>query len=127
MKVNSRATIAAGLIVLVAPTIQAQWLIGPGQALQFDGIAAHGPISNLRLSLSNRLTLEAWINPSKQHCHTIVSSGSGLNPPTDLIFDVGWNGVSCGTQMKVGLSLGGWYYSSSTVPTNAWTHVAVTC
>src|SRR5262245_26900265 len=102
--------------------------IGPGQALRFDGVAVQAQVSpNALLTLSNQVSFEAWINPQKQDCNTILSSGTGLDPATDLIFDVGWNGFSCGGEMKAGLCIGGWYYSQGTVPVGAWSHVAVTC
>src|SRR6185437_52469 len=55
-----------------------------------------------------------------------LSRGDGGGPATDYIFQVGYDGTTCGV-MKVALfAAGTWDASTNTVPLNAWTHVAVT-
>jgi len=78
------------------------------------------------LALSNSLTFEAWIKPRTSQCNTILSRGDGTNiAATDYIFQVGTDGTNCGV-MKLALMIaGGWATSASTVPLNAWSHVAV--
>jgi hypothetical protein len=105
--------------------LQAQ--TGPGSALQFDGLASQVQIPAPALqSLSNQLTFEAWIEPQTAACQTILSSGTGVDPSTDTIFDVGWNGSTCGAQMSLAVCISGWYYGVAQVPLNNWVHVAVT-
>src|SRR5215472_17223477 len=99
---------------------------GPGLALQFDGVASQVQVPANAALTPSQFTFEAWINPQKQDCNTIISRGDGGNASTDYIFQVGYNGTTCGTEMKVSLWAGGaWYTSGSTVPLNAWTHGAV--
>jgi len=78
------------------------------------------------LVLSSQLTFEAWIKPRSAQCNTILARGDGTNlATTDYIFQVGTDGTNCGV-MKLALMVAGtWATSASTVPTNAWTHVAV--
>src|SRR4026207_1860459 len=45
--------------------------IGPGQALQFDGLASEVQVpASALMTISNQLTFEAWIHPQKQDCNT---------------------------------------------------------
>src|SRR6185503_10323807 len=82
-------------LIVVGPT-EGHAQTGPGNALQFNGIAAQGQVaSNLSLTLSDHLTFEAWINPQKKGCNTILCRGSGFDATTDYNFLVGWNGSSC--------------------------------
>ena len=100
---------------------------GAGSALSFDGVNDHVVIaSNASLTLSNRLTFEAWVYPTESRCNTILSRGDG-GANTDYIFQVGYDGVSSCTAQKVSFwAAGAWDVSSNTVPLNTWTHVAVT-
>ena len=79
------------------------------------------------LALSNQFTFETWIRPRSAQCSTILSRGDGADlAATDYIFQVGTDGTDCGV-MNLALMVGGaWTRSASTVPTNEWTHVAVT-
>jgi hypothetical protein len=101
--------------------------MGAGGALSFNGSSYVQVASNASLTLGNQVTFEAWVNPSVPACNTILSRGDGANNAlTDYIFDVGYDGTTCGV-MKVGFfGAGFWDASASIVPTNAWTHVAVT-
>lgn len=100
--------------------------VPPDYALDLDGVSAQVVInSNASLTLSNQLTLEAWINPTDASLATILSRGDGeyLN---DYILNVGYGGTITGN-MNVGFyAAGQWDFSLNVVPTNAWTHVAVT-
>jgi len=80
------------------------------------------------LTLTNRFCFEAWIRPRTAQCNTILARGDGANlATTDYIFQVGTDSTNCGV-MKVALMAGGqWTTSASTLPTNAWVHVAVSC
>jgi hypothetical protein len=112
-------------LLLLGALSTARAQIGPGSALQFDWVASQVQVaSNPSLTLTSNFTFEAWINPQSPSCNTVLSRGDGATAATDYIFDVGWNGVSCGAQMKVGLFAGSWHYSASTVPLNTWTHIA---
>ena len=117
------ACLLLGLILAAGnPCARAQ--TGPGSALSLSN-AAYGMVaSNASLTLSNRFTFEAWINPRAKVCNSIISRGHGGTAETDYNFLVGWNGSSCGTQMKLGLYAGGWHYSAAEISTNVWTHVA---
>lgn len=71
------------------------------------------------------LTFEAWVYPTSTSCATILSRGDGYGNST-YIFQVGSDGGNCGV-MKVDFwGAGAWDSSASTIPLNAWTHVAVT-
>src|SRR5215472_16165871 len=100
---------------------------GPGLALQFDGVASQVQVPANAALTPSQFTFEAWVNPQKQDCNTILSRGDGGNAATtDYIFQVGYNGSTCGATMSIALFAGGaWYHSSNQVPLNAWTHVAV--
>ena len=72
------------------------------------------------------VTFEAWVNIGTAKCNAILSRGNGNNALTDYIFQVGYDGTTCGV-MKVSLfGAGGWDSSASLVPLNTWTHVAAT-
>jgi sugar lactone lactonase YvrE len=73
------------------------------------------------------VTFEAWVYPTEAMCNTVLSRGDGSSgATTDFIFDVGYDGTTCGV-MKVGFfGAGAWDASASLIPLNAWTHVAVT-
>jgi hypothetical protein len=98
----------------------------PGSALRLDGIDDHVVVaSNASLTLSNQLTFEAWVFVEESKCNTILSRGDG-GGNSDYIFQVGYNGVSCNARTIGFWAAGGWDSSASSVPLNAWTHVAVT-
>ena len=97
-----------------------------GQAFDFNGSGFVHMDNPLALVEGNAMTLEAWVNPRAANCSTILSRGSGTDGNTDYILNVGFNGSSCGAEMKVALYVAGaWDISSSAVPLNAWSHVAV--
>jgi hypothetical protein len=80
--------------------------------------------SNTSLTLSNQLTFEAWVFVEESRCNTIISRGDG-GGNSDYIFEVGWNGSSCNARTIGFWAAGAWDASNSTVPLNAWAHVAV--
>src|SRR4051812_1612418 len=108
------------------PLAQAQTSAG-GSALSFDGIDDHVVVaSNSSLTLSSSLSFEAWVFPQEARCNTIISRGDG-GGNSDYIFQVGYDGLGNCNARTIGFwAAGAWDASSSTVPLNAWTHVAVT-
>ncbi len=97
--------------------------IVPGTALNFAAASSQFIQVNqtAQVGTNNALTFEAWINPATMGCRTMLSQEN------DYIFQVGYNGATCGTTMNIGFyCAGAWHFSTGTVPTNAWTHVAVT-
>ncbi len=101
----------------------AQNLFGPSGALRFDGVDDYVVVSsNSSLALSNRATFEAWINPQAQAFGTILSRGHGGNNLTDYILQV----VDAGGLRLQFFAADAWHSSVATVPSNVWTHVAVT-
>ena len=99
---------------------------GMGNALEFDGTNDYVEIADTDSLnvLDGDFTLEAWVNvTSVANSETILSKGNGNgNASSDaFIFSI-YNG-------KIALELGGtstseWQFSSTTVPTNQWVHVA---
>jgi hypothetical protein len=95
-----------------------------GKAVKFSG-ANFVEVTNASGLPGNAFTLEAWVRPDAAKCNTILSRGIGFQS-ADLILNVGFDGANCGSS-KVGFYSGrNWDASSSTVPLNVWTHVAVT-
>lgn len=73
-----------------------------------------------------QLTLEAWVNIPAAGQLTIASRGDGdYGNITDYIFQLGDDGLGSGTLISF-FGAGGWDVSSSSIPLNTWTHVAVT-
>ena len=73
---------------------------GPDAALNLNAASsqyAQVPGStNLTAALS-QMTFEAWVNPRSMKCNTIISKGDGGNGAlTDFIFQVGYDGSTCG-------------------------------
>ncbi len=74
---------------------------------------------------------EAWINPASGDYKTIVSKGNGGNASTDFNFSINADTDPFFNQPgKLGLFLSNgteaeWQFSSSIIPQNTWTHVAV--
>lgn len=119
-------TVILGVLLLTG-LAESRAQTGPGQALQFDGAASQVQVAAKPALTPAQFTFEAWVNPQKQDCNTIVSRGDGGNgAATDYIFQVGYNGSTCGAQMRIALFVGGgWFSSTNEVPLGAWTHVAV--
>lgn len=104
----------------------------PGASLHFSGWQNSGGGSNSNpsvhdfievpdngtLDLDNNYTIEAWVNVDDNNNNTIIDKGNYR-----YLFQTHPNG-------QTGLGLYnpsmGWVYSSGTVPTSTWTHVAVT-
>lgn len=94
-------------------------------ALQFNGNSGvnSGPFINVSnnsndFNLGTNFTMEAWINPTTAHTvQTIFSKGSGQSADGGFIFQVNAN--------KLQFYNNGWINSDITVPTNTWSHVAI--
>src|SRR5215831_9085556 len=121
---NARIQFSALLLLLITNPVRAQ--IGPGSALELLTTNHAVVASNPSLLLTNRFTFEAWVDPEKAGCGSILCRGSGFDGTTDYNFVIGWNGTACGTQMKLALYAGAWHYSAGVLPVNAWSHVAAT-
>jgi len=124
----AKAGLVAALVLGSLLSIRAQ-STEPGPALNLLASASQYAMvpgaTNLTPSLG-QLTFEAWVNPHSKKCNTILSKGDGGNALTDFIFQVGYDGTNCGVMNVSFYGGGGWDVSSNTVPTNTWTHVAVT-
>lgn len=73
-----------------------------------------------------QFTLEAWVKISATGLNTILSRGDGDNGSiTDYILQLSNDGGGIGNEVSL-FAGGGWDASSSSVPLNTWTHVAVT-
>jgi hypothetical protein len=74
----------------------------------------------------SQFTLEAWVKVSATGLNTILSRGDGGNGAvTDYILQLSNDGGSVGNQVSL-FAGGAWDASSSSIPLNTWTHVAVT-
>jgi phosphodiesterase/alkaline phosphatase D-like protein len=121
---GGKAILALTLMLSALLPARAQ-IVGPGSALNLNSAQYAQVPANTNLTPS-QLTFEAWVNPRTAKCNTILSRGDGGNNFTDYIFQVGYDGTTCGV-MKVGFyGTGAWDSSTATVALNTWTHVAVT-
>jgi PKD repeat protein len=73
----------------------------------------------------SQMTLEAWVAIAAGGGGTIASRGDGSTTNTDYIFQISNDGSSVGTEVSF-FGAGYWDSSTSGIPTNTWTHVAVT-
>jgi hypothetical protein len=114
----SALSLAVGLwLCLSAPSLHAQ------ASLSLNGGEVQVP-ANTSLTPTN-LTLEAWVNFPASGNLTIASRGNGSDgATTDYILQIGSNGQP-GTNVDF-FGAGAWDTSTSGVPFNVWTHVAVT-
>ncbi|MDP6771179.1 MAG: LamG domain-containing protein, partial [Anaerolineales bacterium] len=88
------------------------------KALDFDGSNDYVEVPhNSSLDLKNNFTIEAWVKVNNSSNNTILDKGKYNN-----LFQTHTSGNS-------GLSyydrINGWTYSSGTIPTDTWVHVAV--
>ena len=78
-----------------------------------------GTDSSLEVST---FTLEAWVKYQKDGAETIVAKGDGGGGVSDYILQINKDGAG-----KLNLwAAGAWHNSTSVIPPNTWTHVAVT-
>ena len=90
-------------------------------ALDFDGIDDHVAVPhNVALNVSGGdFTLQAWVNPTASGWSTILSKGYGGAEITDYLFTINPSSL-------LGLNIkSGWTYSTTAIPLNTWSHVAV--
>jgi len=99
-----------------------------GSSLSCDGANQYVSVPGSTNLTPTPVTFEAWVYPTVATCNTILSMGDGGdNTHTAYIFQISGAG-NCGP-MNVSLmggKTGAWDASASTIPLNAWTHVAVT-
>jgi hypothetical protein len=89
-----------------------------GLALNFNSSASNyiNIPDNNTLDLQNEFTIETWINPSDQSNNTIIDKGD-----YKYLFTHNPGGES-----RLGFYRGNWIYNTMTIPSNTWTHVALT-
>jgi hypothetical protein len=102
-----------------------------GQTFRFDGSSGHLRVADHpSLRLTNSLTVEGWIYPiniSGYHC--IVSKWDAVPGPNQRSYSIGLDpdGRAYLVISPSGTDFGaGVVFSGSPVPTNQWTHLAVT-
>jgi hypothetical protein len=102
-----------------------------GQTLSFDGGSGHLRVADHpSLRLTNSLTVEGWVYPiniSGYHC--IVSKWDAVPGPDQRSYSIGLHpdGRAYLVVSPSGTDFGaGVVFSSSPVPSNQWTHLAVT-
>ncbi|MEM9022624.1 MAG: LamG-like jellyroll fold domain-containing protein, partial [Bacteroidota bacterium] len=102
--------------------------IGSGFALDFDGmddqiVIPHDSLLNLP---QDDFTLEAWVYLRDNDFETILSKGHGNSgtAPSVFIFQIQSGKIALGLGSTV--SSFQWHLANSDVPTQTWTHVAVT-
>ena len=89
-------------------------------ALDFDGIEDYITVPhNAALNVGvGDFTLQAWVNPSGTGNQTILCKGNG-HAETNYLLNVA-------ASSTLGFYFAGmWHYSSTTIPANQWSHVAV--
>src|SRR5687767_3324758 len=120
--------LSALIVVFPNASAHAQTMPGPGGALRFDGLDDYVQVpETASLTLSNAVTFEAWVHPEGDVCtDTILSRGHGGTAATDYIFQLGYDGASCAGRKLAFFGAGAWDASISPIPSNTWTHVAVT-
>jgi hypothetical protein len=93
--------------------------IGADSLLTLNGSTQYVSVpDNSTLRLTDNVTLEAWVYPTKSSGNmTIVDKGN-----YNYLFNIKPNGQSGLGLYNAGW---GWIYSSGTVPLNQWSHVAV--
>ena len=90
-------------------------------ALDFDGVDDHITVPHhSSLNVGNGdFTLQAWVNPTAPGWSTIMSKGYGGAAITDYLFTIN-------PSLLLGLNIkNGWTYSTTAIPLNTWSHVAV--
>ncbi|MBT3636059.1 MAG: hypothetical protein HN531_03900, partial [Opitutae bacterium] len=117
---SPRNGVSLCLLFLCAPfcfTTHAQGN-APGKALQFDGSTYVSIPDNGTLDLISNYTIEAWIKVSDTSNNTIIDKGNYR-----FLFQTHTSGNTGTSLYREGI---GWIHSQGSVPTNTWTHVAVT-
>ncbi|MGB2867530.1 MAG: FG-GAP-like repeat-containing protein [Bacteroidota bacterium] len=99
---------------IAVPTLSS---LGAGSALLFDGTNNYVSIPDQpSLRITDSLTLEAWVYPTRNGNTTIIDKGN-----YGFLFEIRPNG-------QTGLGLynnSTWIYSADTIPLNQWSHVAL--
>lgn len=99
----------------------------PAAAMNFDGSDDFVAINNttaLDNIITGNFSFEAWVKPTTNKLHTIISKGDGSGVPGtgEYIFQ-----ITASNQLSFyHTALNDWKYGSAAIPMNAWTHVAVT-
>src|SRR5262245_41522464 len=125
LPIRSISLLLALALIPVAAPAQVQPL--PGGALAFNSSQQSyvQVASNASLTLGNHATFEAWVKPTTNSAlATVISRGDGgVAGLTDYIVQL--QSTNGGFKLAF-FGVGVWDYSAHTVPTNAWSHVAVT-
>jgi probable HAF family extracellular repeat protein len=78
---------------------------------------------NFSPSQGDRFTLEGWVNPAVNGSLAILSRGAGENTRSEFLLSLIPNS---GALRLAFMTAGEWDYSAASIPTNHWTHIAVT-
>jgi len=119
MKLSSsaKAVLVTALALSIQQRAPAQTL-DPGNAINLNGVNQYAQVQGATNLTFSQLTFEAWVNPHSKKCNTILSKGDGNSALTDFIFQVGYDGSTCGV-MAVGFFGGGqWDASTNKVATD---------
>ncbi|MBX3744870.1 MAG: hypothetical protein KF833_06125 [Verrucomicrobiae bacterium] len=122
----------SSLKVTVVPNQVPPAVLGSGFALDLNRnnsevqnieVPQYAVDRNFNPDQGDRFTLEAWVNPASVGSRTILSRGAGPNDSSEFILGL----IAQSGAMRLGfMAAGDWDYSTSEIPTNRWTHVAVT-
>lgn len=93
-------------------------LSGSGSTVQYNGGDYLSITDNGSLDLQNTFTIEAWVYVTDATNNTIIDKGD-----YNYLFQTHPNG---NTGLGLYNNTMGWKYSSGTIPTSEWCHVAVT-
>ena len=106
------------LLLFIIPILLGWNTTNAQNALAFTGSQWVTIPDNGSLDLQNTYTIEAWVYPTDNSNNTIIDKGN-----YNYLFQTHPNGTS-----GLGLynNVMGWRYSAGSIPTNVWSHVAVT-
>jgi probable HAF family extracellular repeat protein len=91
--------------------------------IQNNRVPQYGTDPRFNPNQGDRFTLEAWVNPAAGGSRTILSRGAGDNSRSEFILQLAQHAEASRLAF---MAAGEWDYSVGTIPTNRWTHVAVT-
>jgi len=126
MNLPASSTAKTILALALYAALRAHTLEAANYCLSLSGTNQYVEVPSAGFGLIDQATFEAWIYPTAAKCSTILSRGDGISTNTDYTLQVGFDGTNCGAMNVAFFGAGAWDFSATTVPLNAWTHVAVT-